>query len=84
MEDAGFVVEDRVDAWLFGDRLDDRAHQERQQGQLGLVGALVLVERGAQVFERGDVDLLDIGDVRNARVRQRHFLGDLAAHADEA
>ena len=50
---------------------------------LGWSARLCLVERGAQVFERGDVDLLDIGDVGNARVRERHFFGDFAAHADD-
>ena len=68
---------------LLGDRLDHRPHQEGQQRQLRPVGALLLVERGAQFLERGDVDLLDIGDVRDARFRQRHLLGDLAAQADD-
>ena len=83
VDDAGLVVEQRVDAGLVGDRLDHRPHQERQQGQLRPVGALLLVQRGAQFLERGDVDLLDIGDVRDARLGERHLLGDLAAQPDD-
>lgn len=61
------VVEQRVHARLFGDRLDHSPHQERDQRQLGPIGALLLVERGAQLLQRGDVHFLDIGDVGNTR-----------------
>ena len=37
----------------------------------------------AQLFERGDVDFLDIGEVRDAALGLRHLLGDLAAQADD-
>ena len=49
----------------------------------GRSGALLLVERGAQLLQRGDVDLLDIGDVRDARFGQRHLLRDFAAQPDD-
>ena len=49
----------------------------------GRSGALLLVERGAQILQRGDVDLLDIGDVRDARFGQRHLFRDLAAQPDD-
>ena len=35
VDDAGLVVEQRVEVRLVGDRLDHRPHQERQQRQLG-------------------------------------------------
>ncbi len=37
----------------------------------------------AQRLELGDVDLLDIGEVRNAPLGVLHLLGDLAAQADD-
>ena len=40
VDDAGLVVEQRVDAGLVGDRLDHRPHQERQQRQLRPFDAL--------------------------------------------
>ena len=36
---------------------------------------------GAQLLERGDVDLLDIGDMRDARLGERHLLGDACGAA---
>ena len=79
----GLVVVVRVDLREVGDRLDQRLHQERQQGQLRAVAACPGVERRAQLLERGDVDLLDIGEVRDAALRLRHLLGDAPAQADD-
>ena len=41
------------------------------------------VQRRAQILERGDVDLLDIGEMGDAARGLRHVLGDAAAHADD-
>ena len=66
VDDAGIVVEDRVELRLLADCFDHRTHQERQDGKFRAVRPLLLVQCGAQLFERGDVDFLDIGDVRYA------------------
>ena len=39
------------------------------------------VEVSAQCLERGDVDLLDIGEMRDPARRLRHVLGNAPAHA---
>ena len=53
VDDPGLVVEQGVELRLIGDRLDHRAHQERQQRQLRLGPArFSLVERGAQLLQR--------------------------------
>ena len=83
MEDARFVVEERVQVRLVGDRLAPSRASGTAAASARLGRPLLLVERGAQLLERGDVDLFDIGDVRDVGVRQRHPLGDLAAQADE-
>ena len=82
MQDTRFVVEMRIQAGLLRDSAHHRAHQEGQQGQPRLVRALPSVQRRPKLFERSDVDLLNVGDVRDARVGDRHLLGDLAAQAD--
>src|SRR5690606_12412726 len=83
VDDAGIVVEDRVDLRLLGNRLHHRAHQERQDRQFRAVSVALGVEAGAQFLERLDTDFLDIGDVRDARFRPRHLLYDAAAQADD-
>ena len=55
-------------------RQHDRAHQERQQRQSAALGAPLRVEPRAQRLELGDVDLLDIGEVRNAALGVLHLL----------
>ncbi len=52
VDDAGMVVESGVDAGLLGDGLYQRAHQERQDRELGLLGLAVAVHRRAQILER--------------------------------
>ena len=42
----------------------------------------LLVERCPKLLELGDIDLLNVGNVGNARVGNRHFLGDPAAQPD--
>ena len=59
------------------------AHQERQDGQLRPLLAVLLVELGAQSLDLGDVDLLDVGEVRDAFLGELHSLGDVAAQADD-
>ena len=49
----------------------------------GRSALLLGVQGGAQVFHLGYIDLLDIGDVRDAGLCQRHFLGDLAPEPDD-
>ena len=83
MQDARLVVVERVDLRLLGDRLDHRAHEEGQHRELGLVGTARLVERGAQILERRDVDFLDISDGGDPRMGQRHLLGDPAPQPHE-
>ena len=83
VDDPRLVVEQRVQLRLLGDRLTIARIRNGSSVSLGWVRTLLLVEGGAQFLERGDVDLLDIGDVRDVRVRQRHPLGDLAAQSDQ-
>ena len=72
-----------IDLGEIGDRLDDREHEERQQGQfrprLGRAG----VEGSAQFLERGDVGFLDIGKMGDAARGLGHVVGDTPAHADD-
>ncbi|MNV93676.1 hypothetical protein D3C71_1883920 [compost metagenome] len=56
-----------------------RTDQERQQGQLAARGAMFGVEVDAQGFEVGDVDLLDIAEVRDAPLGFGHLLRNLSA-----
>ena len=44
---------------------------------------MLLVELRAQRLELGDVDLLDVGEMRDAALRLLHLLRDLAAQADD-
>ena len=81
-DDAGVVIEARVDARVLVQREHDRACQQRQQRQAAARLAMELVQLGAQGLELGDVDLLDIGEVRNAAFRLLHLLRNLAAQSD--
>ena len=80
--DHRFVVEGRVEHRPVGKRPGHCGDQEREQRQLRIVAA-VAVHHLPRFFERGDVELLDQGEVLNAAVRLRHVLGDLAAQADD-
>ena len=77
------VVVVRVDLREVGDRLDDREHEERQHGQFRPLLGRAGVERGAQLLERGHVDFLDVGKMRDAARGLGHVLRDAAAHADD-
>ena len=76
------VVEGGVEHRPVGQRLAHRGDEEGQQGQLGIVAA-VAVHHRPRVFEVGDVELLDQGEMRDAALRLLHILGDLAAEADD-
>ena len=82
-DDVVLVVVMGVDLREFGDRLDDPEDEERQQSQFRPLFRRARVERGAQLLERGDVDLLDIGEMRDPARRLGHVLGDAPAHADD-
>ena len=82
-DDPRFVVEKGIYLRLFGDRLRHGAHEERQDRQLRAAFALLAVEPGAEVLERGHVGFLDIDDVGDAAARDCHFLGDLATQTDD-
>ena len=82
-DDAGVVVEVRVDLRIVGDCEHHRAHDERQQGELRLIFAARFVQEGAQLFEFGDIDFFDVREVRNAALRLLHLLRDLAAQSDD-
>ena len=83
LDDVVVVVVMRIDLREVGDRLDDREHEERQQGQFRPLLGRAGVERGAQFLERGDVDFLDVGKMRDAARGLGHVLGDAPAHADD-
>ena len=50
---------------------------------LAALGRALRVELRAQRLELGDVDLLDVGEVRDAALGVLHLLRDLAAQADD-
>ena len=81
--DVVFVIVMSVDLRELDDRLDDPKDKKRQQGQLRPLFRGAGVEGGAQLLERRDVDLLDIGEMRDAARRLGHVLGDASAHADD-
>src|SRR5690606_34004011 len=83
-QDAALVVVVGVDGRLVAQGHDHGAGDEGQDVQLGLVRLAVGVEVGAELLEGGDVDLLDIGNVRDAADGLGHLLRDLAAQADDA
>ena len=82
-DDVGVVVEVRVDLRIVGDREHHRAHDERQQRELRLIFAASFVQEGAQLFKFGDIDFLDVREVRNAPLRLLHLLRDLASQSDD-
>ncbi len=81
-DDLGLVVVTHVDLRKVAQGHDQRPHQKRQQGQLAATVAVLVVEMHAQLFEGGDIDLLDIAEVCGAARGVLHALGDLAAQAD--
>ena len=82
-DDAGIVVEARVDLRKFAHRQHDRARQQRQQREAAALGTPLRVQPRAQRLQLGDVDLFDVGEVRDAALGLLHLLRDLAAQADD-
>ena len=60
-----------------------RADQESQHREMPALRAPLRIEPLAQGFEFGDVDFLDVGEVRDAALGVLHLLRDLAAQADD-
>ena len=82
VQDAGFIIKAGVDLRVLGDRVDDRADQERQQGQMTAV-LMPGIELGAQLFESADIDFLDVGEMRDVPLRLLQMLGDRAAQTGD-
>ena len=82
-DDVVFVVVMGVDLRKLSDRLDDPKDEKGQQRQLRPLFSGAGVEGGAQLLERHDVDLLDIGEMCDAARQLGHVLGDASAHADD-
>ncbi len=78
--DALRVVVPRVELREGPDGEHDGAHQERQHGEVPARAAPFGVQPCAQRFELGDVDFLDVGEMRDAQ-RVLHAQRDLAAQA---
>ena len=81
LDDAVLVVEPGVHLRVVADGDDDGAHQERQHRQPRC--AVTSVHLGAQLVERGDVDLLDVGEVGDPPLGGLHALGDVAPQPDD-
>ncbi len=79
---AGFVVEARIDLREVAQREHHRADQQRQRRELAARIAVTAVQFGAQRFELGHVDFLDVAEVRNAALRFLHLARDRAPQAD--
>src|SRR5207244_54175 len=62
---------------------DEGAHQQRQQGQAAARGGPLRVQRRPQRLGLGDVELLDVAEVRDAPLRLLHPGRDGAPQADE-
>jgi hypothetical protein len=62
---------------------DDRLHDERQVGDVDALVGERLLRLAADLHQLGDVDVVDVGEVRRGVLRPRHRLGDLAAQAAE-
>ena len=86
----GFVLQQKVAIAVMRDvalrelpqRPDERETEERQQCQpIGSV--FFLVEMPAQRLQLGDVDFLDVREVRNLLLGRLHALRDDTAHADD-
>jgi hypothetical protein len=87
-DDAGIVVIERIQLRLLGNGPDHGTHEEGQQRQLrpfrsNAARRFLLVEAGAQFFQRRDVNLFHIGDVGDARFGKLHLFGDLAPQPDD-
>ena len=82
VNDPRLVVEQCIQPRLLRDRRHHRAHQEWQQREPRLLLALSPVQRLPQLFQCRDIDLFDVGDMRDACVRHRHLLGDPAPQPD--
>jgi hypothetical protein len=83
MQDIAAVVETSVHLWKFAQGHDQRAHEERQDGQPWPAGLPGLVDVRAERLEIRDVHLLDVGEVRDSPHRILHALGDPAPEPDD-
>jgi|GEM_PF-3921437 len=81
-DDACLIIIACVDHREVGQRLAERDDHQRQQGELGPVAAIV-VQVPAHGLQRGDVDFLDIGEVRNVALGRGHVFGNATAQADD-
>ena len=81
-DNAGLVVEARVDLRKIAQRDHHCANQQRQHGQAATRFGPAPVQLRAQFFQLGDVDFLDIAEMRNAPLGLLHLAGDHAAQAD--
>jgi hypothetical protein len=82
VDDAGLIVKMGIDLRKIRQGPHQRPHQEGQHGELVALAEIFLVEMLAQLFQRGDVDLFDIGEMGDAAFGIGHALGDLAAQPD--
>ena len=80
---AGLVVEAGVDLREVGHRAHDRADGQRQRREFAALHRVLAVQFLAQRHHLGDVDFLDVGEVRDRALGQQHLLRDRAAQADE-
>src|SRR6476659_64556 len=74
VQHAVLVVIAGVDLRMCCGGVDQRADQERQQRQMLALG-MGLVEYGAQFLDRSDIDLLDIGEMRDLPLRFLQTIG---------
>ena len=82
VHDAGLVVEAGVDLREAGQRPTSARIRKGSTVSLGCSARFVAFRCVAQRLQLGDVDLLDVGEVRDAALGVLHLLGDLAAQAD--
>jgi hypothetical protein len=83
LERLHLVVVERVHLGKVGDRLDEGQHQEGHQGEARPILPALAIQGRAQFLERGDVDLLDVGEMGDPALRLGHLLGDAPPQPDD-